>query len=301
MTRIVLATFACIMGGLCVWSEASAQAAISKRVSYSTPQSKYLDAVATVSGTLSIPSGKTGKLPAVLILHASGGVDGTGAPYAADLNKAGIATYEIEMFGPGQTLQSHPTVQQNMPHVFGALEFLAAQPEIDADRVGVMGFSWGGMLAIVSATERFTNEFTQGKLKFKAHLALYPVCWIHSSVIDGSAASSPHKFLQLDRDAYSRFTGAPVHILAGEKDHYDDPDSCAKFVADANKASGAAFSQTTYPGAYHGWDKTKNVESKSPLAYKGRGGMWAAYVDWRIAEQSRRFAVEFFSKYLPRP
>jgi dienelactone hydrolase len=280
----------------------TAQEATSKRVSYSTPQSKYLDTVATVAGTLSIPGGKAAGVPAVLILHASGGVDGTGAPYAAALNKAGIATYEIEMFGPGQTLQSHPTVQQNMPHVFGALTFLAAQPEIDPNRIGVMGFSWGGMVAIVAATERFTNDFTQGKLKFRAHLALYPVCWIHSSVLDGSAESSPHKFMRLDRAAYSRFTGAPVYILAGAKDDYDDPDSCAKFVSEANAATASTtFAQTTYPRAYHGWDKPKDVQSKSPLAHKGRGGPWAGYADRGIAEQSRKFAVEFFTKQLAAP
>ena len=268
------------------------------RASFTAPPSKYHDGAITVTGVMNLPASHTGKVPAVLILHSSGGVDGRGAIYAAALNKAGIATLEIEMFGRGQTVQTHPTVQQNMPHVFGALEFLASRPEIDPSRIGIMGFSWGGMLSIVSATERFTNEFAKGKREFKAHLALYPVCWIHSSVLEGTAMTSPHKFLQLDRDAYTKFTGARVLILAAEKDDYDDPDSCAKFVANVSNAEGAAFSQETYAGAYHGWDGPRDLQSTSPLANKGRGGAWRGYANAAFAEQSRRDAVEFFTSNL---
>ncbi len=291
----ILALLACLAP---VGAPAYAQEATSTRVSYTTPASKYRDGTATVTGLLSVPKDQPAKSPAVLILHSSGGVDGTGARYAAALNKAGIATLEIEMFGPGQTVQSHPTVQENMPHVFGGLEFLAAQQEIDPTRIGAMGFSWGGMLAIVAATERFTDEFTQGKFRFRALAALYPVCWIHSSVLDGTAAGSPHKFLRLDRDAYLRFTGAPVLILAAEKDDYDDPDSCAKFVASANSSKGAAFSQTTYAGAYHGWDRLRDSQSSSPLARKGQGGPWRGYANPAQAEQSRQDIVRFFTANL---
>ena len=268
------------------------------RVSYTTPPSKYLEGTATVLATLSLPAPKPERVPAVLILHSSGGADARSAAYASALNKAGIAALEIEMFGRGQTVQTHPTVQQNLPHVFGALEYLASRPEIDPSRIGVMGFSWGGMLAIVSATDRFTREFTEGKRRFKAHLALYPVCWIHSSVLEGAAMDSPHKFLRLDRDAYAKFTGARVLILAAEKDDYDDPDSCARFVASANKAEGAAFAQSTYPGAWHGWDAPRDAQSTSPLANKGRGGAWRGYANATVAEQSRRDAVKFFTESL---
>lgn len=265
------------------------------KVSFATLPSKYQDSVTNVGATMSLPAARSGKVPAVVILHSSGGVDPRGATYAAALNKAGIATLEIEMFSRGQTVETHPTVQQNMPHVFGALEYLASRPEIDANRVGVMGFSWGGMLAIVAATDRFTAELTQGKRKFKAHLALYPVCWAHGAVLEGTAAASPHKFLRLDRDAYGKFTGARVLILAAEKDDYDDPDSCAKFVASVNKVEGAAFAETTYAGAYHGWDAPRDTQSSSPLAYKGRGGTWRGYANAATAEQSRRDVVQFFT------
>lgn len=289
-----LSIFVLLVTVLTLSHSALGQEPSSTRVSYTTPPSSYLEGTTTVAATLNLPPRQSGKVPAVLILHSSGGVDARGAAYAAALNKVGIATLEIEMFGRGQTVQTHPTVQQNMPHVFGGLGFLASRAEIDQTRIGVMGFSWGGMLAIVAATDRFTDEFTQGRRRFKSHLALYPICWIHSSVLDGTALTSPHKFLQLDKSAYTKFTGAPVLILAAEKDDYDDPDSCARFVASVNGVEGALFSQTTYPGAYHGWDAPRDTQSTSPLANKGRGGPWRGYANAAVAEQSRGDAVQFF-------
>ncbi len=50
------------------------------------------------------PAGAPPKVPAVLILHGSGGVDGRGAFYAQALQDAGIATLEITMFRPGGPL-----------------------------------------------------------------------------------------------------------------------------------------------------------------------------------------------------
>ena len=58
MRHIALVTLACFVTMSCVSSEVSGDEAVSKRVSYSTSESKYLDAVTTVSGTLSIPSDK---------------------------------------------------------------------------------------------------------------------------------------------------------------------------------------------------------------------------------------------------
>ncbi len=50
------------------------------------------------------PAGAPPKVPAVLILHGSGGVDGRGAFYAQALQDAGIATLEITMFRPAGPL-----------------------------------------------------------------------------------------------------------------------------------------------------------------------------------------------------
>ena len=97
------------------------------------------------------PPGSTVKVPAVLILHGSGGVDGRGAFYATALQEAGIATLEVTMFPAGGRPRAGR--KANMPHAAAALKWLAAQPSVDAQRLGVMGFSWGGGIAVLMSSE----------------------------------------------------------------------------------------------------------------------------------------------------
>src|SRR4029434_1126000 len=54
--------------------------------------------IAEVAGYLVFPTGEAkGRVPAVMILHGSGGIDGRGEFHAKALNAAGIATLEVLM------------------------------------------------------------------------------------------------------------------------------------------------------------------------------------------------------------
>src|SRR5262245_31184921 len=57
--------------------------------------------VEKVDGHFARPAGNSPKVPAVLILHGSGGIDGRGAYYARALQDAGIATLEITLLASG--------------------------------------------------------------------------------------------------------------------------------------------------------------------------------------------------------
>ena len=55
--------------------------------------------VAEVTGYLVFPTGEAkGQVPAVVVLHGSGGIDGRGEFHAKALNAAGIATLVVFMF-----------------------------------------------------------------------------------------------------------------------------------------------------------------------------------------------------------
>ena len=97
------------------------------------------------------PAGSTSKVPAVLILHGSNGVDGRGAFYAKALQEAGIATLEITMFAPGG--RPGGGTRATMPHAAAALRWLGAQSNVDSQRLGVMGFSWGGQMSVLLSSE----------------------------------------------------------------------------------------------------------------------------------------------------
>src|SRR5688500_6794808 len=99
--------------------------------------------VAEVQGRFARPSGAAAKVPAVLILHGSAGVDGRGAFYAGALREAGIATLEITMFQRGgRPRTGHAT---NMPHAAASLKWLAEQPDVDSERLGLIEYSCDGV------------------------------------------------------------------------------------------------------------------------------------------------------------
>jgi uncharacterized protein len=98
--------------------------------------------IAEVAGYLVFPTGEAkGQVPAVVILHGSGGIDGRGEFHAKALNAAGIATLEVLMFTSGN--RPRDGSRSNFTHMYGALNYLANRPDIDPQRIGVMGFSWG--------------------------------------------------------------------------------------------------------------------------------------------------------------
>jgi dienelactone hydrolase len=102
--------------------------------------------IAEVAGYLVFPTGEAkGQVPAVVVLHGSGGIDGRGEFHAKALNAAGIATLEVFMFTGGNRPRGGS--RSNFTHMYGALNYLANRPDIDPQRIGVMGFSWGGGLS----------------------------------------------------------------------------------------------------------------------------------------------------------
>src|ERR1700722_2155834 len=52
-----------------------------------------------IGARLQLPDGIKAKMPAVIILHGTGGIRYSGVYYAAALNRAGIATLEVDQWG----------------------------------------------------------------------------------------------------------------------------------------------------------------------------------------------------------
>ena len=126
------------------------------RTSYAAFSSQA-DPPLTLAGKLLTPVDAE-PAPAVLICHGSDGVDPRGQFHADALNAAGFATFEIDMWaarGVKRGALARPRSPiDTLPDAFAALAFMARQPEIDPDRLGILGFSWGGVVALLSATPR---------------------------------------------------------------------------------------------------------------------------------------------------
>jgi dienelactone hydrolase len=243
---------------------------------------------ASVVGQLRVPVAKDARLPAVMIVNSSPGFDGRGAFYSQALNRAGIATLELD-FMQGRGIPASP--RHHMAHAYETLQYLAADPRIDGARVGIMGFSWGGMIALLTSSAELTQKYTGNRLRFAAHLGVYPICWRHEIAAAG-------KDKHFGPGVYRQVTGRPVHILAGEKDDFDEPDSCGKFLDALPEESRRHFSLTMYPGATFGWDSRFSSDTYDGGAHKQKGGFVHIDADAALAERSRQFAVDYFTKNL---
>ena len=237
----------------------------------------------TVPATLRIPNAAPG-MPAVVIVHGSGGIDSRGPSYAAELNKAGIATLEIDMWTPRGVvgLANRPrTVAETLPDAYGAFKYLASQPGIDAKRIGIMGFSWGGVVSMLTATRPYTEQYLGSGAKFAAHAPNYPVCWVYNRVPGYE---------------FNSFTGAPVFIQGGELDTYDLPDTCPTLVQSVQVAAPGLVSVKMYAGATHAFDRVTEPDTTvtDPFSHLGRGGDVDFKANPAVAAQSRAATVAFF-------
>lgn len=194
----------------------------------------------TISGELRLPRPGTDALPAIVLLHGSGGVTGLVDNWAREFNSLGVATFIVDSFtGRGLTNLSDDQDQLGrlamVTDAYRALELLAKHPRIDPKRILVMGWSRGGGAAHWAAIKRFRVMYgPPGDLEFAGYIALYPTCnWYFS------------KGLQLERK--------PVRIFHGSSDDYVPVKSCRAFV-ERQKEAGNDVELTEYAGAYHVFD-----------------------------------------------
>lgn len=273
-------------------------AAIAESVTISVPPREGLQNSPTLNANLIVPEGLTGKVPAVVVLHSGGGIDGTGAPYIEQLNKTGIATLEVDMFSRGRAIP----IRNAVPYAYASLAFLASHPSIDPARIGTMGFSYGAILSLLSASSDQTAAYLPAGRKFAAHAALYPACWVHDAISKGEtdlrSNETNRDFAGISATTYHRTTNARILLLTGDKDDYDDPKSCQQFVAGLPDETRNTYTVIVYPDAGHGWDSPHDKHYRHYAANKGRGGMVNHVGNKEIALKSQTDVAKFFTETL---
>ncbi len=198
----------------------------------------------SVPATLHFPDEPRERYPAVVVVHTIGGFREANEGWlAAELRRGGFATLTYDSFSARGLSQSAvvgsrtgPPLASGVADAFAALQFLAGHPRIAADRIGIVGFSFGGEVAHLTAFETLRAAMAAGSSRFAAHVATYP---------GGSYGA------RAEADAY---TGAPILVLLGEKDDNLPVAKVEGYLAYASGASHPApITTVAYPGAFHAW------------------------------------------------
>ena len=97
------------------------------------------------------------RFPAVIGLHGSGGGHFSMAEPAGLLASQGFAVYVLHYFDRTgtTTIDGLATIARNYPAwmktLWDAVSFVARQPQVDPERIGLLGFSLGAYLAVSAA------------------------------------------------------------------------------------------------------------------------------------------------------
>ena len=212
-----------------------------------------------VTGHLFLPAGSDAKVPAVILIHGSGGIYKAMLEFwPRQFNAAGIAVLSVDSFGP-RGVQGTAEDQSLVPFAadtadaFAALQLLATHPRIDASRIAVMGFSRGGITAFRSNLERVVaGQKLPGGLRFAAHIPVYsggclglfrttvrpgvygkaPMLWVHGDADDYTPVGACREYAEQIGKA-----GTPVQFvtIAGARHKFDEDDPRRFFVAAAQR------------------------------------------------------------------
>jgi len=242
-----------------------------------------------IGGRFQAPLHITGKIPAVIILHDTAGVKENGIYYATALNRAGIATFEIDQWGgrglPGRASSRPKNPGDNLPDVGGAYRLLIAQPEIDAARIGLLGLSLGGIQTMLMMTRRNSDAILGAGNHFRAAVAFYPICWLYNYVPGAD---------------FAELVDAKIRILIGSEDDYDDgPGPCEDLLRKLAPGDSRQVSLKVLAGATHIFDSLEgSYEFPDPASHRRKGGTVRVRANPAAREEARDDLVRFFTSAL---
>ena len=233
----------------------------------------------------------TGPFPAVVLLHGCEGVSETTRRWARWFREQGYVALVVDSWTPRELTEAcsftvpDPPSTERLDDALGALRYLQARPDVDRARIGVIGWSNGGVFSLSSVNgptldRAAARGVTLPAPGYAVSVAIYP---------GGCQSLTPERVIR------------PVLIVMGDADDWTPVHECVQ-MAEAMRGRGADISIELLPGAYHYFD----VEgmTKRVLAHVGNhtkpGGCCGATVayDEPALRTARRRVAEFFGYHL---
>jgi dienelactone hydrolase len=264
MSRSLLSTSIVALG---LWALATASAA-QEAVNFAS-----LDGHTNLIAHLSRPAGDAPR-PAVVLMHGcSGLLDKNGRilglyrAWARALAVQGYVTLTVDSTtsrGFGQTCSVGPdmiTMWRDRPKdAYAALQYLQAQPFVQADRIALLGWSQGGGVALLTINAKSIGRPGGLAHDFKAAVSFYP----------GACSETYQSKPYTEVEPGSWTTQVPLLVLIGEADVWTPFKPCDAFIAGA-RTRGNPVELKSYPGAVHAFDAPDLPRTELP-AYRMQSG-----------------------------
>lgn len=184
-------------------------------------------------------------VPCVVAVHGSWGWGPHHLQHLANLRRHGFATFRVDAFssrGVANTSERQLAVTMaNMQYdTYAALNLVVTHPRIDANRVGIVGWSLGGGCAVYNALDPVASRLggPEGH-RFAAHLGFYPAAHYRPR--------GPWKW-----------TRAPIAVFQGALDDYS-PTFMAEDLVKLAKSQGARIVMRLYPDSHHSFDRGESM------------------------------------------
>jgi dienelactone hydrolase len=199
----------------------------------------------------------TAAAPAMVLMHGCGGAyDRRGrlgdryTGMAARLNAMGVHVLVTDSFGPRQEKEicTQRTGQRRIDQshrrrdALGALQWLAARAEVDASRLGLLGWSNGGSTVLAALNLRH-REVAAAPVRPSLAVAFYPGC---EAELGRGFEPSATLLMQL-----------------GEADDWTPAAPCKALAAAVSK--GPIPQWDAYAGAHHGFDGTAPLRHRADV------------------------------------
>jgi dienelactone hydrolase len=211
-------------------ADQAAQAPVAPNIQ--TREVTYAQGNTVLHGFIAWDSAHVGKRPGVLVVHEWWGLNDHARNAARRLAAAGYVGFALDMYGSGKVTAHPDSAQAFMNEALkdqaalaarfaAAREELLKDPHVDPERIGAIGYCFGG--AVVLAQARSGTD-------------LDAVVTFHGALVPGQVDSGKVK--------------ARVLVLTGADDPMVPPTAVENFRKEMT-AAGARFEIVTYPGARH--------------------------------------------------
>ena len=210
------------------------------------------------------------KRPGILVIHEWWGNNDYAKMRARKLAELGYVAFAADMFGKGKTTSDPKQAgewsgwvkqhsDQAVQRLEAALNVLREQPQVNANKIGAIGYCFGGTMALDAAARNLDD--IKGVVTF------------HGGLDGISKPKAPVK--------------AKILVCTGTDDQMIPPKQVEKFEKDF-KSAGADVRVISYPGAHHSFTNPKADEYHIPnISYNKEA-------DEKSWEDMKQFFAELF-------